>query len=165
MVRFYLFFVFLSLIRPCSGQTMPLSHCDSLGILPDFKFYNLKGELFTADSLKKGKPRTVVIYFKTSCEFCLSEFRMIKHNMAEFPNTQFILISRETVPELNKYDSLRQFNYFPQIRVLQDKEGTYRNYYNAYYTPSIHIYDEQFKLLHFSDGMLSKEDLLKFLKK
>jgi thioredoxin-related protein len=151
--------MFSSLMK---GQDVSRSVCDSLGVLPAFRFYNLKGELFTSDSIKKGH-KTVLVYFKTNCEFCLSEFRMIKHNISSFPGTDFILISKESMPELKIYDSLRQFRYFPQIRIVQDKEGLYRSYFVAHYTPSIHVYDKHGNLLRFSDGMLSKEDFLKIL--
>ncbi len=163
-VRSMLLTIALQISICCFAQEAKKSHCDSLGIVPDFRFYNLKGELFTKDSLQTGKSRTVIIYFKTSCEYCLSEFKLIKHNMSQFPNAQFVLISREEIPELKKYDSARQFSYYPQIHVVSDKELRYRTYYEAYYTPSIHIYDEKMKLIRFSDGMIGKEELLRLLK-
>ncbi|HEV7230560.1 MAG TPA: hypothetical protein VGO45_04480 [Bacteroidia bacterium] len=161
-ICFVLLSVFLVVSSLSKGQIVTRSVYDSLGILPVFRFYNLKGEPFTPDSLRKDR-KTVLIYFKTDCEFCLSEFKLIKHNISSFPGTDFILISRESVPDLKKYDSLRQFHYFPQIRIVQDKEGLYRSYFVAHYTPSIHIYDKHGKLLRFSDGMLSKEEFLKSL--
>jgi hypothetical protein len=157
-------FLFLLLAFKADAQEAKFSHYDSLGVLPPFKFYNLKGEVFTTDSLKKGVHRTVVIYFKTGCEYCLNEFKIIKHSMADFPNTQFILVSWEDAPVLKTYDSLRQFRYFPQIRILSDKDGLYRTWFEAHFTPSIHIYDEQFKLLQFHDGMINREKLLNLLK-
>jgi len=163
-VRFMLLAIALQISICSFAQEAKKSHCDSLGIVPDFRFYNLKGELFTKDSLKAGKSNTVIIYFKTSCEFCLSEFKLIKHNMGQFPNAQFVLVSREDISELKKYDSARQFSYYPQIHVVSDKESLYRTYYQAYYTPSIHIYDEKMSLIRFSDGMISKEELLRLLK-
>jgi cytochrome oxidase Cu insertion factor (SCO1/SenC/PrrC family) len=147
-----------------NAQETPLSHYDSLSTMPPFKFYNLKGEAFTPDSLKKGTHRVVLIYFKTSCEFCLSEFKLIKHGMRDYPNTQFILISREEPEALKAYDSLRQFSHFPQIRVLEDRNRLYHTYFEAHYTPSIHVYDENYKLIRFLDGMLNKEELVKYLK-
>jgi hypothetical protein len=158
------FFLFFLACTPMKAQDTSYNHYDSLGILPPFKFYNLNGQVFTPDSLKKGYHRTVVIYFKTGCEYCLNEFKIIKHSMPDFPNTQFILISWEDAATLKTYDSLRQFKYFPQIKVLSDKDGVYRTYFNAHYTPSIHIYDEQLKLIQFHDGMINREKLLSFLK-
>ncbi len=161
-------FLFLSIL-PFSGfsQTREthLSQCDSLGICPDFKFYNLQGQVFNRDSLQKGMHRIVLIYFSTSCEFCLSEFKIIKKNMAQFSKTSFILISTEETADLRKYDSLRQFAYFPQIRIVQDKNHLYHKYFTAHYTPSVHIYDKKGKLLHFSDGKMTKEELTGYLEK
>jgi hypothetical protein len=154
-------FLFLSFCLPAQETK---STADSLGIMPEFTFYNLYGQVFTPDSLKKGKHKTVIIYFKTSCEFCLSEFKIIKHNRSEFPETQFVLVSREPVEDLVRYDSLRQFSHYPHIRVLQDKNNNYYSYYTAHYTPSIHIYDEKRRLIRFSDGMISKEELIRLLK-
>jgi thiol-disulfide isomerase/thioredoxin len=163
--RTYLFVFSLFFILPllASAQHAGKSRCDSLGILPDFRFYNLNGDVFNADSLKKDK-RTVLIYFSTSCEFCLSEFIIIKQNIADFGKTDFILVSGEPNSELNRYDSLRQFSYFPQIRIVQDKDHSYHRYYTAHYTPSIHIYDMHRKLIHFSDGKMTKEELINYLK-
>jgi hypothetical protein len=166
-VIFHAFFfsvLFLLFSHTARAQDTKWNHYDSLGIVPPFKFYNLKGETFTPDSLKKGKHRTVIIYFKTGCEYCLNEFKIIKHSMSDFPDTQFILVSWEDAPALKTYDSLRQFRYFPQIRILSDKDGLYRTWFEVHYTPSVHIYDEQLKLLHFHDGMINREKLLSFLK-
>ncbi len=160
----FLFLFWFLLSTPGNSQETVLSHYDSLKTMPPFKFYNLQGKAFTPDSLKKNAHRIVIIYFKTSCEFCLSEFKLIKHSMQEFTNDQFILISREETADLKKYDSLRQFEHYPQIRTVQDKDQLYRSWFRASYTPSIHIYDEHHALIRFQDGMLNKEDLLKYLK-
>jgi hypothetical protein len=159
------FLIFSGQLSAQSVSTTGMSHFDSLGILLEFKFYTLQGQEFNTDSLKKGMHRTVLIYFNTNCEYCLSEFILIKKNMVQFPKTNFILISGEEMPVLLNYDSLRQFSLFPQIRVVQDRDHVYHHLYTSHYTPSIHIYNRKGKLLHFSDGKMTREELIRFLEK
>jgi peroxiredoxin len=131
--------------------------------MPSFRFYSPDGTVFTSDSLG-NKNSTVIIYFKTDCPYCGKEADIISKNINDFPSTDFIFITRSSdTADVRSFVALHKLGSNKRVRFLQDKEKLYYKFYAASYTPSIHIYDKNKKLKLFAEGILIKEELLKYI--
>jgi peroxiredoxin len=142
------------------GQKNKLSYCDSVRIMPLFRFYLPSGALFVPDSLC-NKNTTVLIYFKTNCPYCAKEADMISENINNFKSVDFIFLSREDTASIISFAKDHNLEKNHSVKFLQDKEKLYHKYYIARYTPSIHIYDKNKKLKIFVESVLSQEEMLK----
>ena len=141
-------------------QNKKLSYSDSAGVMPSFRFYSTDGVLFTPDSLNKQN-NSVLIYMKTDCPYCEKEAEMISKNISEFKSVDFIFISRADTSSIRQFAEKYKLEKIGNVRFLRDKEKIYYKFYTASYTPSIHIYDRNKKLKSFTEGFLSKDELLK----
>jgi len=135
---------------------------DSLKVMPPFQYYTIEGNAFTQADLKKKK-QTVFIFIKMGCPYCAEELEIIKKNISDFSNTQFYLVSRADSSELKKFYSDYALIMYPQINILWDKDRKYYKYTIARVTPSIHIYDNKKRLLIFSEGVMNKVELSKYI--
>ena len=104
-----------------------------------------------------------MIYFKTDCPFCEKEAEVISKNMNEFQHTDFIFITRSDTADVRNFAVVHKLKNKTNVRFLQDKEKTYYKFYTASMTPSIHIYDRNKELKLFTEGFLSKDELLKYI--
>ena len=145
------------------SQNSKRSYSDSLKIMPSFRFYSPDGTVFTSDSLG-NKNSTVIIYFKTDCPYCGKEADIISNNINDFPTTDFVFITRSDTADVRDFVALHKLENNKRVRFLQDKEKLYYKFYTASYTPSIHIYDKNKKLKLFTEGILGKEELLKYIR-
>ena len=155
----FLFILFFS-CNMAFGQKGKLSYCDSAGTMPLFRFYLPSGALFIPDSLSNVNT-TVLIYFKTDCPYCVKEADIISKNINDFKSIDFIFLSREDTASIRSFAIAHNLEKNNKVKFLQDKEKLYHRYYNARYTPSIHIYDKNKKLKFFTESVLSQEELLK----
>ncbi|MBI3512364.1 MAG: redoxin domain-containing protein [Bacteroidetes bacterium] len=158
-----LFFIMISCLFSF-GQTPTLSLYDSLKVMPPFLYYTLDGKYFTIDSLKSNM-KTVEIYFNPKCEHCQQEAQLISDSIKYFPKTQFIFVSRADSVSLKKFASDYHLDSSKFITVLWDKDLLYYTFTIAHYTPSIHIYDEDQRLIYFAQDELTGKELIRELKR
>ena len=161
--RKYILIGTLLLSLNISYAQQKLSFYDSLGVMPAFRFYQLNGQIFTPDSLSKEK-QIVLIYFIQDCPYCEEQAEIVLKHLNDFTDVEFIFISREDTAVIRNYAVIHMLAGKKQIRFVQDKERLYYKYYNASYTPSIHIYDKKLNLLLFNDGVLDDKQMLKYIK-
>jgi thioredoxin-related protein len=136
------------------GYAQPkLSVYDSLEIMPNFKYYQLNGLLFTPDSLAPNK-QTVMIYFKKDCPYCEKQGEIISTYINDSNSVEFVFITREDSAFINYFANFHRLSVSKQVKFVQDKERLYYKYCKASYTPSIHVYDKKRKLLLFHEGVL-----------
>ncbi len=146
----------------CSGAfAQQKSEFDSSGILPHFTFFNLDGNVFNADSIDADK-KTILIYFKTDCEYCETEISSVLQKINSYKNVQVILLSREPLKDIKAFIAAHQIDQYPQVKMIHDKDLSYYLYYHTKFTPTTHIY-YQGKLLFFADGEADMDELEKFL--
>ncbi len=158
----FLFITVLLSIYGTAQESAKRINYDSLKVMPPFQYYTIDGNAFTQADLKKKK-QTVFIFIKMGCPYCAEEIEIIKKNINDFSHTQFYLISRADSSELKKFYSDYALIMYPQINILWDKDRRYYKYTIARVTPSIHIYDKKKRLLIFSEGVMNKEELLKYI--
>jgi peroxiredoxin len=130
--------------------------------MPSFRFYLPNGTVFTPDSLS-NKNITVLIYFKPDCPFCENEAEIISKNINDFQSTDFVFITRYDTASIRYFAAIHKLDNNKKVKFVQDKEKLYYKFYIAHYTPSIHIYDENKKLKLFTQDMLTKDELLKYI--
>ena len=130
--------------------------------MPSFRFYQLNGYPFTPDSLLHKK-LTVLIYIRTDCPFCEKEAEVISKNMNEFESINFIFITRSDSADVMQFAKAHKLENNSNVKFLQDKEKIYYKIFTASMTPSIHIYDRKRNLKLFTEGFLSKDELLKYI--
>jgi len=141
-----------------------LSIYDSLGIMPEFRYYQLNGNVFAPDSLPQGK-QIVMIYLKKDCPYCEEQIEMIlSHSKDLSTDVEFILISKEDTAFIMDYAIKHKIAGNERIKFIQDKERLYYRYCKASYTPSIHIYNKKRKLVLFHEGVLDYKQLLEYIK-
>ncbi len=157
LVSAFLFASFLA----CS-QENKLSTYDSLGTMPPFKYYFPNGSAFAADNMSK-KHSTVMIYFKDDCPYCNKQAKIIEDNIKDFDAIDFVFISRDDTATINIFARNHKLQNNAQVSFLQDKDKMYYSFCTAQYTPSIHIYNKKKELLYYTQGIMKKEEILKFV--
>ena len=162
-VRFFFISVICLLSLSTSYAQQKLSFYDSLGIMPPFRFYQLNSQVFTPDSLIQGKP-AILIYFKQDCPYCEEQAKIVLKLLNEVNDIQFIFITKEDTTSIRSYAIKNKMADRLQVKFVQDKERAYNKYYNISYTPSIHIYDKNQKLLLFNDGVIDEKQILEYIK-
>jgi len=110
-------------------------------ILPNFSFYNLKGEVATAEKIAYENYLTIV-YFDPTCEHCIEQIEDIKKHWTHFSETVFVFISFADVESIIEFEK----EHFPkkteQVVFLHDKDLKIFDYFNDFYdTPTFKIYD------------------------
>lgn len=143
------------------SQNKKLSYSDSIGIMPSFRFYFPDGTVFTNDSISNTNV-TVLIYITADCPYCAKEADLISNNINDFKSTDFIFIARSDTATIRSFAASHKLANNNSVKFMQDKEGFYHKLYIAGYTPSIHIYDKNKKLKLFQEGVLTKEEVLKY---
>ena len=109
--------------------------------LPNFSFYDLEGNPYTAGQVKYDQYLTVV-YFDPGCEHCVAMTEAIAKNWSKFAKTKMIWVSISDAQPIEDF----QNHYFPNkknIIFLQDKDMKVFDYFdNMDDTPTVKIYDK-----------------------
>ncbi len=130
--------------------------------IPGFTFFNvLNKDIFTVDSLKKGKP-CLIVYFNPDCEFCQHEATQLSAHLREFHNSQILMVSDANIGKILKFRKdygLQNKN----ITFLKDSNDQFIDDFGDASTPSIFIYNKQRRLAHHFIGETKMEALLKYL--
>ena len=161
--RNIIFIAILSFVSTVvSGQVTRQSYYDSTATMPPFRFYLPDGTLFTPGNLNKDH-KTVMIYFKNECPYCEDQAEIISKNIIDFNAVDFIFITKEDTSAIRSFSARYKLENNDRVKFLQDKERLYYRYYIAHSTPSIHIYDNNKRLIIFKEGVLGREELLKYI--
>lgn len=130
--------------------------------IPSFTFFNvLDKDIFTADSIKKGKP-CLIVYFNPDCEFCQHEAKQLSANIQKFRDDQILMISYVDMDKILKFRKeyhLKNKN----VTFLKDSNDQFIDDFGAASIPSIFIYNKDRKLTHHFIGETKVKALLKYL--
>lgn len=134
---------------------------EKIKVLPNFSFFDLKGEKFANNNLKNND--IVFIYFNSDCDYCHSEASKIEEKLLEFKNTQLVFISFEEKERIAKFARQYKLNNRENIVFLEDRKGEFSKLFDVHSIPYIVIYDSNGKLLKKFKGITKINDVLKVL--
>jgi len=130
--------------------------------IPKFSFFNvLNKDIFTNDSIKKGKP-CLIVYFNPDCEFCQHEAKQLSTDIQKFRDDQILMISYVKIGKILKFRK----DYHLQnknITFLKDSNFQFFDDFGEASIPSIFIYNKDRRLTHHFIGETKMEALLKYL--
>lgn len=133
---------------------------ENISILPDFEFYTLKNEPFTKGSLEGDKP-VAVLLFNTDCDHCHYEIQGILKNINSFRAMQTVMVSGETVDQIEKFANTYKLGDYPEIKVLRDKGGERLKRFGTESSPTVFIYDKSHRFSKKYVGETKPEAILK----
>lgn len=130
--------------------------------IPDFLYQNIKGGVFTNQSLERGAT-TIFIYFNTDCEYCNTEAQTIQENIAKFKKSKLIFVSFESPQLIKKFAQQHQLNNYDNVYFLHDSKVTFASTFDASSIPCIVLYDKNYQLIEKIKGKTKPEILIKKL--
>ena len=92
-------------------------------ILPNFSFYDLKGEVATAENIAYEHYLTIV-YFDPTCEHCVEQIEDIKKHWQHFSKTVFVFISFADAESIVEFEKTHFPEKTKQVVFLHDKDLT-----------------------------------------
>lgn len=143
------------------SQGSKLSYYDSLKTMPPFKYYLTNGTAYTPNNVS-GKRTTMMIYFKNDCPYCQKEATIISNNIKELANIDFVFITRQDTSLIKTFAKENKLENISNVKFVEDKDKLYYTFCKALYTPSIHVYNKHKKLIEFTEGVMKKDEILKY---
>lgn len=137
----FLFQITLSIAICCMAIVNVSAQTKTAKKLPDFKFFDLKGNVFGAKQISYDKYLTVV-YFDPSCEHCEKVTKDIVANINKFKNTKMVWVSFGDAKQIAEFQN-KYFKGNKNVIFLHDKNMKIFDFYpDAEDTPTIYIYDK-----------------------
>lgn len=130
--------------------------------IPNFSFYNLKGETFTQNNLL-NKP-VIFIYFNSDCDFCKSEATKIQERLTDFKDAQLIFISFEEKETIQEFALAYKLDNEENVLFLEDKKAVFSELFDVKSIPYIVVYNKNKELLKKFKGVTKIDEILSVLK-
>lgn len=130
--------------------------------LPKFYLYDLNGNLTNNDFLNKKTP-VCIFYFNTSCEFCQVEAKNIKLNINQFKQAQIVMVSLNSLKEIDEFAVLYGLKKVQGVTFLQDKNFEFHKWFGKSSVPAVFIYNSEHKLIKEYHGEVKIESITKHL--
>jgi peroxiredoxin len=125
--------------------------------LPDFTLYKSNGYPYNITNTFKA---TVIVYFKSDCQYCLNEITQISDNDNIFEYAQVYFITAEPIEYLKDIES----NFFlSQITFLHDREKYLHNALSVTNYPSVYLFTSGRKFIKRLTGFVSVEKIISHL--
>lgn len=86
----------------------------------------------------------IVLYFKTSCQYCIDEINEISENIEKFNQVELILVSSEPQEKITEFASDFETD---KLSFFYDKTGKFKNEFNVKSYPAIFIFSKNKKLI------------------
>lgn len=130
--------------------------------IPQFSLIKMDSSVFESSALKKNM-NTIIIHFSPHCEHCQKEITDLLENYYKFKNTQFILASSVSFPELKFFEILNNLKAYPNITFAWEPNRTFTKVFNISYIPYVAIFDTQQHLIKTFEGESKVDDWLKLI--
>lgn len=130
--------------------------------LPAFQFMGLDSVTFGSAQLSVGQP-AVIIYFNPDCEHCQYEARAICDSLHRFAAVNVLLVSDEPLERLRQFAKEYDLANLPNIHILYDRDGRFKDLFGTSMVPSIFIYNRQRQLVKHFKGETKIDAILKYL--
>lgn len=124
--------------------------------LPRIELKELSGEAFSLS--KHEKPRTIVMFFSPSCDYCEQEIAEIILNKIYFSEVLWIFITQSFfADELKTFLISYPIDKLENAVVLLEDFPYYHNKYSVVGPPALFIYDENLELIYENRGLVGIE--------
>ena len=128
--------------------------------IPDFKYKNLNGELFSNKNLKTDTP-TLFIYFNSECEYCNEEAEMIQGSVDKFRPYQLVFVSFEKPEKIKSFAQKHNLLNYDNIHFVCDTKVTFATTFDVQSLPCLVLYDKNQQLIEKIKGQTKVETILK----
>jgi len=132
--------------------------------IPKFSYHDINGVVFNNKNLKETTS-TIFIYFNTECNFCDEEAKMIKENINQFKNVQFVFVSSEKPEVIKKFAQQHQLLAYDTVYFLCDSNNTFAATFDVNALPCLVLYDKNNTLIEKIKGQTKVETLIKKINK
>jgi len=129
---------------------------------PAFRLFDLEGDLFTQNSLKRNVP-ALFLYFDPECETCHWEFKQIKSNQNDFHNSQIIFFTTQPADTIIHFLNSIAFKPSSNMIFLIDSQAELLKTIEIKGPPTSLIYNKNGELIKRFDGPVKVETLIKYL--
>lgn len=139
-------------------------HAQAQNKLPPFSMLLTNGKTYSTTNLSKNKP-TVLIYFAPDCEHCQVLIKAFFKKIAEFKNTQVLMVTFKPVNELVDFEKSFKTHSYSNVHVGAETNPLYlQAFFNLQKTPFTALYDKDRNLLVSYKKDTTVDELIKQLK-
>jgi peroxiredoxin len=132
-------------------------------LIPAFKFYDVEGKPVTPLTLPGGKP-VIFFYFDPDCDHCQLISKMINEQQALFKGITLVLISWAEVDQIKAFPAKHLPDYKNTLFITKDSDYQIDKWFGYSETPSIYVYNAQWKRTASFKDETKPEILVKFAK-
>jgi thiol-disulfide isomerase/thioredoxin len=132
--------------------------------LPDFSLLSLDSALFTQTVLQEGK-NTIIMLFNPDCEHCHKQTELFISMPEVIQQAQLILVSTETLDKIKFFYTRFKLYKYRGLFIGKDYKYFFGGHYRPKTIPVLAFYNKQKQLTYFSQGNVSKKQVLKAIKK
>ena len=130
-------------------------------LIPDFKFYGMDKQPVTRLSLVQNSP-TIFFYFDPDCDHCQLISTMITEQKALFKGITLVLVSWADMDAIRAFPAKYLPGYPGTLIVTQDTEYKIDKWFGYSETPSLYVYNNQYKRTASFKDETRPEILVKF---
>jgi peroxiredoxin len=170
MKHVILFFALLFSVSLAVAQAQPEQHVskgntnEAIGsLIPDFTFYDMAGKPVTRLNLVPNKP-TIFFYFDPDCDHCQYIATGIQTHKDLFKGITMVLVSWAEVEQIKAFPAKYLAGYPGTLLVTKDKDYKIDKWFGYSETPSIYVYNKQYKRTASFKDEVGPEILVKFAK-
>ena len=164
MKSFFAFLIILTLsVQACTSQVPENAPKN----IPEFTFYNIKGNQAITRTSLALKGNIVFIFFDPGCSHCRTDIKAIGDNFDKVENINFYLVSQQNPILVNEFMATygKKMQNKTNVQVLLDKNFEFLAKFNPTQYPAIYVYGQDRKLKAFLDGEQPIEKILSVLNK
>jgi thiol-disulfide isomerase/thioredoxin len=136
----------------------------ALNKLPPFSILQTSGKTFSTSDLRPNKP-TVLIYYASNCDHCLTLMTAFFKRVSEFKNAQVLMVTFTSLQDVGVFEKKYQTGKYSYLHTgLEAKPLFLQGFYKLQNTPFTALFDKNKNMVYSYKKDASVNDLLKRLK-
>lgn len=120
-------------------------------------------KLYNIDFIENKYEYMLIVYFHPECDFCNIEINNLLENKNNLQMLKILFITYASMEEIKQFILMNPICKSENITIVSDVKGEFANAYNIKSPPTNFIYDKNKKLIKVHKGMMSFEQLKKYL--
>jgi peroxiredoxin len=131
--------------------------------IPNFSFINYKtGQIFTENSITQKK-YLIIEYFHTECDICHIQAEQMHKQIDKFSQCELLFISNSDTNAITSFAKTYNLEHAENITFLHDPDFIFDDIFGKTGTPATFIYDKNRKLVKQFKGLVTANELIKYL--